>query len=194
MAKKLIPVKAIEPYIKADTTTIKIEKLGDYDVIIKDTLEMADMLGFVDEVVENVIDIEADTYYPELQDFFIDAEILIRYANFKLPSDLTRQYSFIANNQDIVKTVKEYINQEQLYWIIGAIDEKIGYTKAIGTSTMASQFNELTTRLSDYFEQSENLFGDISPEDLASVVRTLGNPEAIDEGKIVKAVFDSQKE
>lgn len=194
MAKKLIPVKAIDPFIKAETTTIRIEKLGDYDVVIKDTIEMADMLGFVDEVVENVIDIEADTYYPELHNFFIDAEILIRYANFKLPTDLSRQYSFIANNQDIVKTIIEYINQDQLHWIVEAIDKKIEYTKAIGTSTMASQFNELTTRMNDYFEQGENLFSDISREDLAKTISAFGDPDFIDEGKIVKAVFDSQKE
>lgn len=194
MAKKLIPVKAIEPLAKADTYKIKIERLGDYEVVIKDTLDVADVLGFVDEVVENVIDVENDSYYPELLDFFIDAEILIRYANFKLPSDLSKQYAFVANCQDIVGTVKEYINKYQYNWIVEGITSKIEHLKAVKASTLAAQFNELATRMTDYVEQTEGMFDNLSSEELAQAIRTFGNPEAVDESKIVKAVFDSQKE
>ena len=193
MAKKMIPVKAIDPLTKAETFTIKIDKLGDYEVVIKDTLDMGDMLGFVDEVVENTIDLENDTYYPELKNFFIDAEVLIRYANFKLPTDISKQYSFIANNQDIVKTIVQYINDVQYYWIIEAIDQRIDYIKSVGSATLASQFNELAIRMNDYTEQAEMALGDLSPEELSKAVRTFGDPDALDEGKIVKAVFDSQE-
>lgn len=192
MAKKTIPVKAIEPLLKAETVTIKIDQLGDYDVVITDTIDMADALAFVDEVVENVIDFEMDTYYPELVNFLTDAEVLIRYANFKMPSDLSKQYAFIANNRDIVKTVIEYINKEQYAWIVNAIDEKINYMKSLGASTLASQFSELAAKLAEFSEQATTAFEGLSPEELSNAMRTLGNPDALDEKKIVKAVFDSQ--
>lgn len=192
MAKKTIPVKAIEPLLKAETVTIKIDKLGDHDVVITDTIDMADALAFVDEVVENVIDFEMDTYYPELVNFLTDVEVLIRYANFKMPSDLSKQYAFIANNRDIVQTVIEYINKEQYAWIVDAINEKINYMKSLGASTLASQFSELAAKLAEFSEQATTAFEGLSPEELSNAMRTLGNPDALDERKIVKAVFDSQ--
>lgn len=192
MAKKTIPVKAIEPLLKAETVTIKIDKLGDHDVVITDTIDMADALAFVDEVVENVIDFEMDTYYPELVNFLTDVEVLIRYANFKMPSDLSKQYAFIANNRDIVQTVIEYINKEQYAWIVDAINEKINYMKSLGASTLASQFSELAAKLAEFSEQAATAFEGLSPEELSNAMRTLGNPDALDERKIVKAVFDSQ--
>ena len=193
MAKKMIPVKAIDPLAKAEIFTITVDKLGDYEIIIKDTISMADMLGFVEEVVSNIIDLEDDTFYPELKEFFIDAEVLIRYANFKLPSDMSKQYDFIMNNQDIVKTVMAYVNLEQYNRILAAIDERIKHVQAIGTAAITSQFNELVSRMGEYIEQAEATMGDLSAEDISNAVRALGNPDTLDEGKIVKAVFDSQK-
>lgn len=181
--------------MKSETTKIKIEKLGDeYEVVIKDTLDMNEMLVFVNETVSNIINIEDDTYLPELKKFFIDAEILVRYANFKLPEDTERQYMFIANNPDIVQTVVSYINQVQLQDMIASIDEKIEYEKSVAISAMSYQFKQLADQMEDYAEKAQAFLEDVGSEDMAKAIRTLGNPDAIDERKIVKAVFDSQKE
>lgn len=191
MANKLIPIKAIKPLIKSNVSIVHIDKLGeDVEVIIKNTLSLEEMFYFINNVSSRVADFDSGLYLPEVIDFLIDANILCVYANFKMPSNINDVYSFISNNQDIVNTVKEYINEKQLSDIINAINNKISYISNSMSSIAMAQMSEAIAKISMFIENNEAIFEGVDAGSIGTVMDNLSKLSNADETELVRAILD----
>lgn len=194
MSKKLnrISVNKLESILQDNIVTVPMEGNQDVEITIRRILPLQEVLQFVEDVVSSCIDEETGQYIPEIQAFMVRASVLTRYANFTLPKDPEKQYHLIYNT-DAFQQVMGYIDRVQYDEILYAINERIRHGVAMAESALAAKMSELTAKLNSFIDNSEELFGSVKGDDMATLVKNLANAGSIDEGKLVEAVFDAQK-
>ena len=86
-----------------------------------------------------------------------------------------------------------HIDRVQYDEILYAINERVRHGVAMAENALAAQMAELTAKLNSFINNSEELFGSVKGDDMATLVKNLANAGSIDESKLVEAVFDAQK-
>lgn len=195
MAKKekRISINKLESTMTSPVVSVPMKGVDGVDIIIRRTLPLNDVLQFVANVVSSCIDEETGTYTPEVVPFAIKANVLTYYANFSLPSNVEKQYDLIYNTT-AVKQVMDHINMIQYEEIVDAIDEKIAYVCSMMTTAAVQQVNAIAQRMEDFANKSEELFSNVTGEDMANLMRNLSSVGKVDERSLVRAVFDAQNE
>ncbi len=194
MSKKSnrISINKLESIVQNNTVTVPMDGNPDIEIIIRRILPLQEVLQFVEDVVSSCIDVETGQYIPEIQAFTVRASVLTRYANFTLPKDPEKQYDLIYNT-DAFQQVMGHIDRVQYDEILYAINERIRHGVAMAENALAAQMAELTAKLNSFINNSEELFGSVKGDDMATLVKNLANAGSIDESKLVEAVFDAQK-
>lgn len=195
MAKKdnKISVNALERTIEENIVTVPLLGTEGVDITIRRRLPLKDMLQFVEDVVSSCVDAAEGSYRPEIKDFAVGIAVLSYYANFRLPSNVEKQYELIYNTPALGQ-VKEQIDYEQFTEILCAIDGRIEHGRRMIESTAQAKTGELISRFEELAEKMGRLFGDISAEDIGGALKAMAASESLDEEKLVKAVFDAQNE
>ena len=193
MAKKevRIPVNKLESIRKDKKITVPLKGAEGVEIQIRRTLPLNEMLEFVAEVVASCIDKEDGSYVPEVMQFSISTSVLTRYANFRLPTDISKQYDLVYNT-DAVEQVLKHINQEQYEQIVFAIENRIEHELAMIHASTAAKVNELLERFNTVIEQSESMFDGLNDVDLTSLLSNLATVKDVDEEKLVGAVLKAQ--
>ena len=194
MSKKSnrISINKLESIVQNNTVTVPMDGNPDIEIIIRRILPLQEVLQFVEDVVSSCIDVETGQYIPEIQAFTVRASVLTRYANFTRPKDPEKQYDLIYNT-DAFQQVMGHIDRVQYDEILYAINERIRHGVAMAENALAAQMAELTAKLNSFINNSEELFGSVKGDDMATLVKNLANAGSIDESKLVEAVFDAQK-
>lgn len=193
MAKniKKISIAAMDKIIKEHFPDTVTEQWFDNELVIRRTLPFSDMLAFVNSVASNCFHDE-NGYMPEMKDFFIKYNILTRYANFNLPSNLEHCYSIVYGT-DAVETVMRHINSSQFDDILIAIDSKIEYQCDSNVSAIERQMQAVVSSFEDMQKKTEEMFSGIGADDIAKLITAVGD-NGVDEEKLVKAFVESKKE
>lgn len=194
MAKKetRISITKLESIQKEKTVTVPLEGTDDTNIVIRRSLPISEMMQFVEDVVSSVVDVDGGRYLPEIKAFVIKSHVLTSYANFNMPSNLEKQYDLIYNTT-AVEQVLENINIVQYNEMIDAIDRKIAHNLTIISNTMAEQIRKMITTMEEFTKNSEKLFGNITGEEMSSIIQNLSSIGDMDENKLVHAVFEEQK-
>lgn len=190
MAKKekKISINKLESVMYPTTVTIPLGDEEGTEVTVRKVLPFKEMLQFVEDVVSACIDGETGRYIPEAKDLCICNGLLTRYANCNLPENIEKQYDLMYGT-DLVRRIREVIDVNQYFEIMDAIDERISHELRLSESTLASQVAELLDKINDFVDQSNNMFGDISGEDMAQVAKNLAQIDVLDEEKLARAVL-----
>ena len=194
--------------MKKKSGTISISQLADYqkdsykqaplagvegvEMTIRETLPLREMLQFVADVVASCFEEESGDYIPEMREFAIKAHLLTSYANFHLPANIEKQYQYIYQLEQRLQVSQQIIaqiNQAQYREILAAIEERIQYQIA----TAAQQSQAVLSKLSDYLQQSQALFGEMNGADLAALAQNLAALPQMDETTLVQAVLAAEK-
>lgn len=194
MSKKAsrISINKLESTMRNNVINVPMKENEEIEITIRRVLPLQEVLQFVEDVVSSCIDAESGRYIPEIRAFTIRASVLTRYANFTLPKDLEKQYEVIYNT-DAFDQVMEQINKTQYEEIVCSIDERIRHEVSMMESTVAGQMADLTARINSFIDNSEDLFGSVDSGDMSVLVKNLSNSGNVDEGKLVRAVFDAKK-
>lgn len=194
MAKKekKLSVNTLENMSVNQIAAIPVIGMDGVEITVRRTLSLVDVLGFITDVVALCVDEATGTYMPEVKDFAIKANVLTRYANFSLPANTEKQYELIYTS-NAYELVLGHINTIQLDEIIDAIDAKIECAKNSMISTAARMVSELNAKVSEFIEQSERLFANVSGDDVSALMQNLASQPKLDERTLVKAVFDEQR-
>ena len=153
MAKKKtqkISVNTMDEIMKRCQNTEVVEWNG-LQVVIKKTLTLEEMLCFANSVVKSCFDQGDGSYLPEVKDFAIRSNIMERYANFALPSNLDKQYDMVIRS-GAVEMIMNYINFSQFSELMKAIDAKIQNT---ADAHRCDRFTKEAERIDQREDQAE---------------------------------------
>lgn len=194
MSEKIekISVNAFERQVKANRpNNISTFMWGDVEVSVTRRLPFADVLEFVDDVVKTCFTQKDLTYLPEVKNFTIKSDVLTKYANFTMPSNVEYQYELIYDS-DIVSEVIKYIDHEQFDEILAAIDDKIDAEIQIRASMLKAQVSKLITSISDLESRFNDIFSGIGEKEMADMISAITDGK-FDADKLISAYFDKKK-
>ena len=172
---------------KDNIVVVPLDGVEDANIEITKTIPLKDMIEFVEVVAESCVDMNDGEYTPQAKDFAIKREVLTKYANFTMPTNIEKQYEFIYGSY-VYDIVMEHINFEQFREILNSIDEKIKYMLDCITSISASNTAKLLGKLDTISEQSSAMFDSIKGEDIAAAFKNIDTIANMDEAKIAHAV------
>ena len=142
---------------------------------VKETIGIADMMGFVNDVIENVFDAETNEYIPEFLPLIIRMEVFKRYTDIEVPEDIGEAYDFVYSESDLYSTVLKHISPEQATDIMKAVDEKISYTIETKVNVVNKSVADISAKVEQLEKSLEGLFAEINPDDMAKIMNMVAN-------------------
>ena len=185
-----ISINAMDSIMKTQYENITTERWNEIDITIKRTISLGDMLSFVNDVVASCFQDNGE-FMPEVLDFAIRSNIILKYSNVSLPDNLEHRYAILYCT-DIVNFVRGYADQEQVDEIINAIHQKVDYLCNTNVRAIQSKLNELISAFDNLQSKTADVFNNISSEDVAKLARVLSSGD-LSEDKIVAAYMDRVK-
>ena len=191
MAKKenKISINKLEKLIEVEENIVSIALNEETEMLIKKWISLGDVILFVDEVAAACVDESKRRYLPEVREFCIKRNIMLRYANFTLPANLDKQYDLIYQS-GVVDEILKHIDTAQLTEICSAIDRRVEFmldsilsVEHYQLSSVAHQLEEITLSTNKMFENT----------DISALTENLSKMGNINEEKLVQAVLESQE-
>lgn len=186
---------SVNKFEQAIPNTPIVEKAldGVEDVVmaIKKTLSLTEMLEFVDEIANSCVDMEEGVYIPQAYDFAIRVATLTKYANFRMPASLEKQYQLVYETSAFEQVISE-INERQFNDIISSIDKKISYMLGVLTSSAALQVRDIISKFGEIADVSMSAFGGIDPNEVQSVMKGLSTA-SVDSEKVAETILKAMK-
>jgi len=166
------------------------------DILVKQSISLAEMQAFVDNVAENVFMEDEDTgevtYAPALYETAFALNFVVYFTNLKVEMGAERVIDLLYATNILPKMMRS-VNEEQLRDMQIAINSAIEFRKQTILSGERIKLNyliEQMDKLMPMLEQNAGLLAGMSQEDLTKAVQTMGN---MDEGKLAKAVLAEQE-
>ena len=195
MAKKTkkVSVSAMDAILKNTYEATETVEWNGTEFVIQKSLEMDEMLNFVDSVVRSCFAASTNEYRPEAKDFAVRVNIMTRYANIAMPNKVEHQYT-LAVCSGVVEMIMENINRAQFNEMMRAIDAKVNNIASANVEMMNLKFDELVSTFDDMQKRMSNTFADITADDIKKIAAGLSvNGMPSDEG-VVKAYLENKKE
>lgn len=188
MSKKTnkIYISAMDEIIKQNYVNEEVVEWYGQELHIQKSLDMDDMLSFVDSVYRSCFDKETNEYRPEAKDFAIRVNVMDRYANIAIPSNVDHQYQ-IAICSGVVETIMEHINRAQFNEMMKAIDAKISNTAAANVSALIMQFDNVVDQFNVMQDNMAKLFSGVTSDDIQKIAAAIAENGMPTEEGIVKA-------
>lgn len=193
MAKKRakrISVNAITEIMKSREITKVVEWNG-LEITITTSLPLQEMLAFADSVVKSCFHQTTGAYMPEVKDFAIRSNVLERYANFTMPSNIETQYDIVTNSGAYEEVLK-HINAEQYCALMSAIDAKLQNAASASINEIFRQFNNVVSAFEDLETKVGAIYEGIDASDVTKLMGAISE-NGIDEKKIVAAYSETMK-
>ena len=186
--KQELTVEAINGIMDRLESREYVGMWNDQEITLNVTIGFGDMIKLVNEVVNSCFG-EDGTYNPEAKDFAFRLNLIELYTNILLPEDIEAQYAAVYGT-DLIPFVLRYVNHNQIDAIREAIDRKIQNRAQANIEAIMKYVIETSSALdnvrSQMADQFSSLFGDVSAEDLAQMIKNMAEG-GIDEKKIVEA-------
>lgn len=181
---------------KISTENFKNAVLADYsnttdaawhglNLKIKKCLPLGDMLRFVHDVVSSCFSSEDGGFTPEIKEFAIRCAVLEYYADIELPNDPLDKYDLVYPG-DAVGFIMSYIDKNQFYDILNAINDKIEHTASANIEAVTVQMNKVTSNLETLEQKFSSVFSGIDDDVISKIADALAGG-MFSEEKLVKA-------
>ena len=164
----------------------------DIEVEIKPMLSYAEVLLFIDGVVNACFLEDTNAYVPEVKDFAINTFLISYYTNIELPEEIIEKYSYVLRS-DIYGLIFDVIDGVQFKQIVAAIDEKVRQLADTNIQALQKEVFELYGIIDNMSSQFESIFSGISNDDMAKMLSALADGKFSEE-KLVEAYFKKKKE
>lgn len=166
------------------------------EIMVKPKIGLKDMHTFVQEAINSCFSEDGD-YMPDAQDFAVRVNLVEKYTNASLPSDLKVQYALLYNT-DLVDRIMEKIDSSQFDMIVGSIERGIRYRASSNIEGTAQKLNDIYATVMQIIETFNTkfgeIFGSISAEDMKLIMKGISESGGLDERKIVDAYLASKEE
>lgn len=160
---------------------------------IKRVLSVSEMLSFVANVVDGCFNGDNNEYTPELMDFVFLREVLDKYTNVDIPTDIEDLYALLYQT-DLIDVVLDNVNGRQFNKMYAAIMDKVKFITNTNATKVVSQMEEIAAQAKALVDNFSGLLNDVTAEDINSLIAAIANLGSLDEGKLVEAVIAHQEE
>lgn len=157
--------------------------------VIRRSLDMSVMLEFVDSVVRSCFDNDTKEYRPEAKDFAIRLNVIKRYANMNIPSNVDHQYT-IAVCSGVVEMIMEHINRSQFNEMMRAIDAKMNNLASANIEMLYLKLENLLNMFDGLRNNVTSVFDGITADDIKNIANAFANGNTPTEEGIVKAYIE----
>jgi hypothetical protein len=155
---------------------------------VKYRLSLEDCIKFVDDVVSGCIDKSEMTLIGIARSFLIKRNLMTFYANFRMPSDISKAYAYISGAESIINDIIDNIDAAQYASLLDDIDKGIEFEINKMTCEQETRINGVIEKLNGISEQMESIFGGISGEEASKFISTVASAGQID-AKDIADVF-----
>lgn len=193
MAKKKtkrISISTMDEILKRFDNTETVQWNG-LDVVITKTLSLEEMMAFADSVVKSCFDQKSGAYMPEIKDFAVRSNVMERYANFSLPSNVKHQYDMVMRS-GAFEMILNYVDHAQFNELMRSIDAKLQNAAEANVQAFITKMDDVATAFTGVQAKMEQLFSDVSAEDIGKLVGGIANGEASADD-IVKSYLELTK-
>ena len=160
-------------------------------IVVKHTLSLKEVLEFVDNVAKTCFASDTGAFIPEVKDFAIKSNILEKYTNISLPSNLEHRYETLYYT-DIINIILETINQQQFNEIMLSIDLKVENMAQANIENINKRMSDLNDSFESFQKQIQNMFDGIDVNNATNLVKNIINGN-FDEAKLVDAYMTHTK-
>lgn len=192
MAKvKKVSINAFEKAIKENVApNVSTEEWCGLEVTITNTISLKDMMSLVAEVADNCF-MDDGRYIPEVMQPLLDCGVVERYTNINLPGSLEARYDLVMRS-GILDFILPKINSNQYNDIVVAVRDRIDYMCDTNVTEFRNSLTEMVNSMSMLQEKTAELFGNINPEEVHSLLDAFGDSKAVEE-RVVDAYIEKQK-
>lgn len=192
MAKvKKVSINAFEKAIKENIApNVSTEEWCGLEITITNTISLKDMMSLVAEVADNCF-MDDGRYIPEVMQPLLDCGVVERYTNINLPGSLEARYDLVMRS-GILDFILPKINSNQYNDIVVAVRDRIDYMCDTNVTEFRNSLTEMVTSMNMLQEKTAELFGNINPEEVHSLLDAFGDSKAVEE-RVVDTYIEKQK-
>ena len=188
---KKVSINAFEKAIKENIApNVSTEEWCGLEITITNTISLKDMMSLVAEVADNCF-MDDGRYIPEVMQPLLDCGVVERYTNINLPGSLEARYDLVMRS-GILDFILPKINSNQYNDIVVAVRDRIDYMCDTNVTEFRNSLTEMVTSMNMLQEKTAELFGNINPEEVHSLLDAFGDSKAVEE-RVVDAYIEKQK-
>lgn len=191
---KRVSINALEKALfNVHEHEIVIDGTDDVKMIVRDFLPLTDVLVFVREVAESVVDMEEGVYRPEMYDYMMRYCLMTIHANLTLPKDPEKAYDLMYNTP-VIEQIKQIVGSTAQYKNIESmIENKIVHNLEIIERSVEKQMREYLNMMEQFTNSVAPLFEDMDADKVAQFFNRMSAEERIDERALVEAFRETQE-
>lgn len=152
---------------------------------IKHTLNLKEMMSFVQYVTGSCFSEDTNEYLPEIRDFATRCCIIENYSDLVLPESTDEKYEIVYNS-DIVAFIVQKIDQPQFKEMLAAIDVKIKHMAQNSIEALNKQMSEVFSGLSILEKVASDMFNGIDTDTISKIAKTISDG-GFSEKKLIEA-------
>lgn len=141
----------------------------------------------VNNIVNACFNQETGEVNYEAVDFVERAEIIERYTDYQLPDDVRDAFTTLYET-NIYENARKNIDEGQIVRLLASAEAKLEAKERKANAAAESAALALISRFDSVSEQMENIFGDVTPEQISGIFNAMIDGK-LDEEKIVNAVM-----
>lgn len=191
---KRVSINALEKALfNVHEHEVVIDGTDDVKMIVRDFLPLTDVLVFVREVAESVVDVEEGVYRPEMYDYMMRYCLMTIHANLTLPKDPEKAYDLMYNTP-VIEQIKQIVGSTAQYKNIESmIENKIVHNLEIIERSVEKQVREYLNMMEQFTNSVAPLFEDMDADKVAEFFNRMSEEERIDERALVEAFRETQE-
>lgn len=191
---KRVSINALEKALfNVHEHEVVIDGTDDVKMIVRDFLPLTDVLVFVREVAESVVDMEEGVYRPEMYDYMMRYCLMTIHANLTLPKDPEKAYDLMYNTPVIEQIMQIVGSTVQYKNIESMIENKIVHNLEIIERSVEKQVREYLNMMEQFTNSVAPLFEDMDADKVAEFFNRMSEEERIDERALVEAFRETQE-
>lgn len=190
MAKKKtkrISISTMDEILKRFDNTETVQWNG-LDVVITKTLSLEEMMAFADSVVKSCFNQKSGAYMPEIKDFAVRSNVMERYANFSLPSNVKHQYDMVMRS-GAFEMILNYVDHAQFNELMRSIDAKLQNAAEANVQMVFRKFDDVVTSFESLQDKVGTLFTGVDRADIGKLLSAISE-HGVSEEKVVKAYIE----
>ena len=184
-SEKKVSIRTIDDAIKASFQNETVGQWHGVDVNVRRCLPLRDMLEFVNDTVATCFD-DVGEYHPELFDFAIRNNIVLRYSNFSLPESVGHRYDILCQSDIVEFLCNGMIDVRQLDAIIDAARRKIENVLDLKKAVIVERLDAATSAIEALRKKAEQVFSGVNPGDIEKLSKAITSG-ALDSDKVVSS-------
>ncbi len=185
-----VSVTAFEKIVDNCSPSSEILEIDGVSIKVKKTISVSDMMNFVNTVVTSCFSKDGG-YIPEAFDFSVRLNVLEKYADISLPSNISKRYDFAYST--VYDMIEKKVSERQLFSIVSAAREKVDYICETNTNKILADLTRLVNAFESIEKNMSESFDGVSSDNINNFISIISSLDSVDEEKLARAIIDASE-